>query len=88
MNKITTKNDKQKGFIFLENLLVLSIAIVLFSLPMVLTNDSAHKMDIILFKSSLTNSITSAQNYAVLSGNLFKINLFPKHKERTFKLLA
>lgn len=88
MNKIKAKNDIQKGFIFLESLLVLSIAVILFSLPMAVTRDSAHKMDVNLFKDSLTNSITSAQNYAVLSGNRIKISLFPKHKEITFKVLA
>ncbi|SFH78627.1 competence type IV pilus minor pilin ComGD [Pisciglobus halotolerans] len=80
--------DRQKGFVFLESLLVLGIAVVLFSLPMFLTKGTANEMDIKLFKTSLTNSITSAQNYAILTDNRTKIELLPKSRKITFKVVA
>lgn len=77
----------QKGFLLLESLLVLSIAASLLLIPQMMTKSATVAMEGELFKQNFESSVTAAQNYAVLSGKMTKIELFRQSRKVTFSVL-
>lgn len=77
----------QKGFMLLESVLVLSIAASLLLIPPLLSKEilAAHEGD--FFKQQLESSVTATQNYAVLTGGMTKVELFPENRKIEFTLL-
>lgn len=77
----------QRGFLLLESMLVLSIAASLLLIPQLMTKNATAAIEGDLFKQNLESSVTAAQNYAVVSGKMTKVELFRDNRNITFTIL-
>lgn len=79
--------NNQKGFLLLESLLVLSIAASVLLIPQMMSKSATAAIEGDMFRQNLESSVTAAQNYAVLSGKMTKIELFRENRKITFTIL-
>lgn len=78
---------KEAGFLLIESMLVLLIAASLLLIPAMLSKDVIAKQEGAFFKQQLESSITATQNYAILTGKMTKLEIFPQNRKITFSIV-